>query len=64
MVAGIPERFDADDEGESNTALAWLLPLLILVLLLILGYGFCGGKSEPVAAPTINTNAANTNSAN
>jgi hypothetical protein len=64
MVAGVPGMLDADDDGESNTALSWLLPLLILVLLLILGYWFCGGKSEPVSAPTINTNSANTNSTN
>ncbi len=64
LADGAPGMFDADDNDENSTALSWLLPLLILVLLLILGYWFCGGKSEPVAAPTINTNSANTNLTN
>ena len=62
LADSVSEMFDADDTGEHNTALSWLLPLLILVLLLILGYWFCGGKSEPIAKPAVNTNTANTNS--
>lgn len=70
-VDGVPGIFNEKSNGEENPILAWLLPLLILVLLVILGFWFCGGKSEPVAAPEANTNAnvnanmavTNTNSA-
>ncbi len=60
-VAGVPGIFDVKTDGEENPLLAWLLPLLILVLLVILGFWFCGGKSEPVAAPETNVNTANVN---
>ena len=64
-VAGVPGIFVADADDEENPLLAWLLPLIILVLLVIVGYSFCGGKSEPVAVPetNVNTNTANVNAA-
>ena len=64
-VAGVPGIFVADADDEENPLLAWLLPLIILVLLIIVGYSFCGGKSEPVAVPEANTNTnkANVNAA-
>ncbi len=54
---GVPGIFSDKSETEENPLLAWLLPLLILVLLVIVGYMFCGGKSEPVAVPETNVNA-------
>jgi uncharacterized protein YidB (DUF937 family) len=51
--------------GHENALLSWLLPLLILVLLVILGFWFCGGKSEPVATVNANANvSANATNAN
>lgn len=61
LADDISGEFDANDESENKTALSWLLPLLILGLLLILGYWFCGGKSEPVATTNANASKANTN---
>jgi uncharacterized protein YidB (DUF937 family) len=58
-VDGVPGIFDEETDGEENPLLSWLLPLLILVFLVILGYMFCGGKSEPVAVPETNVNTAN-----
>jgi uncharacterized protein YidB (DUF937 family) len=48
------------DDGEENTMLNWLLPLILLAFLIVIGYMFCGGRSEAVAptAPT-DVNAAN-----
>jgi uncharacterized protein YidB (DUF937 family) len=60
-VAGVPGMFDEKTDGEENPLLAWLLPLLILVFLVVIGFWFCGGKSAPVAAPEANINAANVN---
>jgi uncharacterized protein YidB (DUF937 family) len=60
-VAGVPGLFDEKSNGEENPLLAWLLPLLILVFLVVIGFWFCGGKSEPVAVPEANTNANTTN---
>lgn len=51
-----------DGFGDGNgSPLAWLLPLLILALLIILGAWFCGKKSEPVATVNTSVNKANTN---
>ena len=58
-TAGVPGIFGDKDESEENPLLAWLLPLLILVFLVVIGFWFCGGKSAPVAAPDVNVNAAN-----
>ncbi|MGI9055504.1 MAG: YidB family protein, partial [Pyrinomonadaceae bacterium] len=60
-VAGVPGIFGDKDESEENPLLAWLLPLLILVFLVVIGFWFCGGNSAPVAAPEANVNAANIN---
>ena len=59
-VAGVPGIFSDKSNGEENPLLAWLLPLLILAFLVIIGFWFCGGKSEPVAVPetNVNTNTA------
>lgn len=42
------------DEADDNSPLAWILPLLLLGLLLVLGYWFCSKSPGPGAI--INTN--------
>jgi hypothetical protein len=44
------------DEKESG--MKWILPLIIVILLLIIGFWFCSKPAEPPAA---NTNLANAN---
>lgn len=46
-----------DDGGGS--ILKWLLPLLLLGLLIVLGYMFCGRSSVPVATTNTNANSRN-----
>lgn len=58
-VSGIVSGSD-----DNNSPLAWLLPLLLLGLLVILGFWFCGKKSEPVATVNTSVNKANMNAAN
>lgn len=60
VIAGVPGIFSETD-GE-DSPLSWLLPLIILALLVVVGFWFCGGKSEPVATANGNINIANTNS--
>jgi uncharacterized protein YidB (DUF937 family) len=57
---------DFDDGGSDNSMLNWFLPLLLLGLLIILGYWFCGRASTPVTTVgNVNANRpANTNAAN
>ncbi|MBX3289596.1 MAG: OmpA family protein [Acidobacteria bacterium] len=50
-----PEPIDPADG--SNSLLSWLLPLILLGILIVLGYWFCGRGTTPVT----NTNTANTN---
>lgn len=57
----VPGLFDETSNGEENPLLAWLLPLVILAFLVIIGFWFCGGKSEPVATVNANANTANSN---
>jgi Na+/H+ antiporter NhaC len=46
------------DEKESG--LKWILPLVVLILLVVIGFWFC---SKPAAAPPVtNANTANANS--
>lgn len=69
MVAGEPfdrvdasvgsaaiDEYAADDLGDENPVLKWLLPIIILAMLLVLGFWFCG-KSTPVIT-NVNTNSA------
>jgi uncharacterized protein YidB (DUF937 family) len=44
----VEANFGAVAGSENNSALRWILPLIILALLLALGFMFCS-KSEPVA---------------
>ena len=55
-VSSTTGDFAGGEAGDDNPVLAWLLPLLILGLLIIVGYSFCGGKSEPIAVPEANSN--------
>jgi uncharacterized protein YidB (DUF937 family)/outer membrane protein OmpA-like peptidoglycan-associated protein len=51
------ETLDGDGTGDASGVLKWLLPLLLLGILIVLGYWFCG-KSTPLAnVPNVNTNA-------
>ena len=59
-VAGVPGIFSED--GGEDSPLSWLLPLILLALLVIVGYWFCGAKSEPVATTNGNINVADVNS--
>ena len=43
--------------SSGNNVMTWLLPLLILLLLIALGFWFCGGPSTPTAPSNINVNA-------
>jgi outer membrane protein OmpA-like peptidoglycan-associated protein/uncharacterized protein YidB (DUF937 family) len=56
-VAGLVD--DAAEGGGS--ILKWLLPLLLLGLLLLLGYWFCGKGPAPAGNVNTNVNKANTN---
>jgi hypothetical protein len=52
-----------ENTDEKESAMKWLLPLFILILLVITGYWFCTKPPEPpkTEAPPANTNTANTN---
>jgi len=56
----VGDTFDGDGDG---SILKWLLPLLLLGLLILLGFWFCGGNKGTTTTGNTNTNAnANTNS--
>ena len=57
---------DAVDGDSGGSMLKWLLPLIILVLLVALGWAFCRKAEAPVTNSNANTNVnrANTNAAN
>ncbi|HTK37133.1 MAG TPA: YidB family protein [Pyrinomonadaceae bacterium] len=42
--------------GDSNGVMRWLLPLIILALLVILGFWFCGRSTTPTAPTNVNIN--------
>ena len=53
-----------ENTDEKESGLKWLLPLIILILLVFIGYWFCSKKTEPpkTEAPAANTNTnANAN---
>lgn len=64
----VGDAFDGDNDGDGGGILKWLIPLLLLGLLIVLGYMFCGKDNKPVTPANANTNAnvnktnANTNS--
>lgn len=54
-----------DGDGDSGGILKWLIPLLLLGLLIVLGFWFCGKDQKPAAPANTNTNAnANKSNAN
>ncbi|MBX3243082.1 MAG: OmpA family protein [Acidobacteria bacterium] len=53
-----PEPLEPADG--SNNLLTWLLPLILLGILIVLGYWFCGKSSAPANVNTANTNANRT----
>ncbi|MDQ3180759.1 MAG: OmpA family protein [Acidobacteriota bacterium] len=49
-------------DGDGDSILKWLIPLLLLGLLVVLGYWFCGKSPAPTVTNTnTNTNKVNTN---
>jgi uncharacterized protein YidB (DUF937 family) len=56
-----------DEETNDDSPLKWLVPLILLILLIGLGWAFCR-KAEAPTAPVVNTNVnaatSNTNNAN
>lgn len=42
--------FSHTDAVEENPMIGWLVPLIILVLLVIIGYWFCGNSEAPKAS--------------
>jgi uncharacterized protein YidB (DUF937 family)/outer membrane protein OmpA-like peptidoglycan-associated protein len=58
----VGDAFDGD--GEGGGILKWLLPLILLGLLLLLGFWFCGKAPTPTPTSNANTNVnANANKA-
>jgi len=58
-IGSVGNAFDGDDD--SGGILKWLIPLLLLGLLIILGYWFCGKGAAPSTPANANTNANKTN---
>ncbi len=50
----VGDAFDGD--GDSGGILKWLIPLLLLGLLIVLGYWFCGKSQAPTTTTNVNTN--------
>ena len=50
-----------DGDGDGGSLLKWLIPLLLLGLLVVLGYWFCGKSPTPPVVTNTNVNKANTN---
>lgn len=64
-LGSVGDVFGGDSDGDSKGFLNWLLPLVLLGLLLILGYMFCGKGNVPVApAGNANANANKASNAN
>ena len=61
-MSSVGDTFDSD--GDGNSILKWLIPLLLLGLLVALGFWFCGKSTTPTvtnANTNANVNKANTN---
>lgn len=59
-LGSVGDVFDGDDDG-GNSALKWLLPLILLGILIVLGYWFCGKSTPAPTVPPTNANKAATN---
>lgn len=67
-IGSVGNAFDGDGSSGGGSILRWLLPLLLLGLLIVLGYWFCGRSTPTTTVTNTNvnkpaTNAANTNAA-
>jgi hypothetical protein len=50
-TAAISQTDDSlDDDYSENPLFGWLVPLIIMILLIILGYWFCGKSGAPTAS--------------
>lgn len=58
-IGSVGNAFDGDDDNSG--ILKWLIPLLLLGLLIVLGYWFCGKGAAPTTPANANTNANKTN---
>ena len=56
-LSGTMNRVGDSTDGDGSSALKWLLPLLLLGLLIVLGYWFCGKSPETPKAVNANANA-------
>lgn len=59
-LGSVGDAFDGDGDG-GNSALKWLLPLILLGVLIVLGYWFCGKSTPTATVPPTNANKAATN---
>jgi OmpA-OmpF porin, OOP family len=50
-----------DGDGDSGGILKWLIPLLLLGLLIVLGYWFCGKSTPTTTVSNANSNVAKSN---
>jgi uncharacterized protein YidB (DUF937 family)/outer membrane protein OmpA-like peptidoglycan-associated protein len=50
-----------DGDGDSGGILKWLIPLLLVGLLIVLGYMFCGKDQKPTTPANTNANKSNAN---
>lgn len=60
-LGSVGDVFDGDGDG-GGSALKWLLPLILLGLLIVLGYWFCGKSTPTTTVTNTNVNKAATNS--
>lgn len=59
-IGSVGNVFDGDGDG-GGSVLRWLLPLILLGLLIVLGYWFCGKSTPTATVPPKNVNKTATN---
>lgn len=59
-IGSVGDVFDGDGDG-GGSVLRWLLPLVLLGLLIVLGYWFCGKSTPTATVPPTNVNKTVTN---
>lgn len=60
MKSNEDNQFD-DAVDDDDSILKWLIPLILLVLLIVLGYWFCGKSATPTTPTNTNVNTNKTN---